>query len=199
MKRMLVACLVFGLMLGCGSKGVKDSASAKGGAGGTAIEDRSRSADGSADGTGGKGMNGQVAAAQPLPPGSGADDARGAVPGREASGGLAQRSIFFDFDKYDVKSEYKGVIEAHAKFLADHPTARLVVQGNTDERGSREYNLALGQRRADAVRKRMGVLGVQEGQIETISFGEEKPRNPGHDEAAWAENRRADLVYKGEQ
>ena len=76
--------------------------------------------------------------------------------------------------------------------------ARVTIQGNTDERGSREYNIALGQKRADAIKRMMTLLGAQETQVETVSFGKEKPRNPGHDEAAWAENRRGDIMYAGE-
>ena len=91
------------------------------------------------------------------------------------------------------------MVERHGRYLREHEGVHLVVQGNTDERGSSEYNLALGQKRADAVKKTMALMGVPESQVETISFGKEKPRNPGHDEAAWAENRRADLVYPGEQ
>ncbi len=111
---------------------------------------------------------------------------------------LSKRSVYFDFDKSAVKDEYKPMVEAHAKYLNDHSDVKVTIQGNTDERGSREYNLALGQRRADAVKKMMNVLGVKDGQIETISFGEEKPKATGNDEAAWSQNRRADIVYPGE-
>jgi peptidoglycan-associated lipoprotein len=109
---------------------------------------------------------------------------------------LSKRSVFFDFDSNAVKDEYKPMITAHAKYVRESGR-KVVVQGNTDERGSREYNIALGQRRADAVKQMMLLLGAQEGQLESVSFGKEKPRNPGHDEAAWAENRRADIVYDG--
>ena len=111
---------------------------------------------------------------------------------------LSKRSVYFDFDKSAVKDEYKPMVEAHAKYLNDHSDVKITIQGNTDERGSREYNLALGQRRADAVKKMMNVLGVKDGQIETVSFGEEKPKATGNDEAAWSQNRRADIVYPGE-
>ena len=111
---------------------------------------------------------------------------------------LSKRSIFYDFDKFDVKDEYRPLIEAHAKFLREHPEMKMLIQGNTDERGSREYNLALGQRRADAVKQMLQLLGASSEQIETLSFGEEKPKSQGHDEAAWAENRRADIRYQGE-
>jgi peptidoglycan-associated lipoprotein len=90
------------------------------------------------------------------------------------------------------------VVAAHAKYLGQNRTTRVRIEGNTDERGSREYNLALGQRRADAVREMMQVLGASPGQIETISFGEEKPRAQGSDERSWAENRRADIRYADE-
>jgi peptidoglycan-associated lipoprotein len=111
---------------------------------------------------------------------------------------LSKRSVYFDYDSYVVKDEYKPLIEAHAKYLQATRTARVTIQGDTDERGSREYNIALGQRRADTVKRMMQLYGATDAQIETVSFGKEKPRNPGHDEAAWAENRRADLVYAGE-
>ena len=122
----------------------------------------------------------------------------GVVPGKNAAGALSQRSIYFEYDSFGVKDEYKPVVQAHAKFLVENPTAKVYLQGHTDERGSREYNLALGQKRADAVRRIMAVLGVKEGQVESVSYGEEKPKNPGHDEAALAQNRRADIFYQGE-
>lgn len=108
---------------------------------------------------------------------------------------LAKRSVYFDFDKYDVKDEYLDMLGNHAKFLKATSEAKVLVQGNTDERGSREYNLALGQKRAEAVANNLKMSGVPEDQVEAVSLGEEKPKATGHDEAAWAENRRADLVY----
>ena len=111
---------------------------------------------------------------------------------------LSKRSVYFDFDSNAVKDEYRGLIQAHARYMVDHRDARVRIEGNCDERGSREYNLALGQRRAEAVKKIMTVLGVPDGRIETTSFGEEKPVAQGHDEAAWAKNRRADIKYAGE-
>jgi peptidoglycan-associated lipoprotein len=122
----------------------------------------------------------------------------GANPLRDPNSPLSKRSIYFDFDSFVVKDEYKPLVEAHGRYLASHPTAHLTVQGNTDERGSREYNIALGQRRADAAKRMMTLYGAQDSQIETVSFGKEKPRNPGNDEAAYAENRRDDIVYAGE-
>ena len=106
--------------------------------------------------------------------------------------------MFFDFDKDAVKAEYRPLVEAHAKYLVANPNATVAVQGNTDDRGSREYNLALGQRRAVAVKKVMNVYGANDKQIETVSYGEEKPRCSDANEACWAQNRRADIVYSGE-
>jgi peptidoglycan-associated lipoprotein len=97
-----------------------------------------------------------------------------------------------------IKDEYKAMIEAHAKYLQANKAARATLQGHTDERGTREYNIALGQKRADAVKKLMILLGASEIQIETVSFGKEKPRREGHDEASWAENRRVDILHAGE-
>jgi peptidoglycan-associated lipoprotein len=114
----------------------------------------------------------------------------------DPNGVLAKRSVFFDFDKSLIKSEYQPLIEAHGRYLVEHLQRQIRVEGNCDERGGREYNLALGQRRADAVRERMELVGVPAARIETISFGKEKPKASGHDEASWAENRRADIVYR---
>jgi peptidoglycan-associated lipoprotein len=109
---------------------------------------------------------------------------------------LAKRSVYFDFDKSLIKGEFQPLIEAHGRYLVEHVSRQIRIEGNCDERGGREYNLALGQRRADAVRERMELVGVAAARIETISFGKEKPKSLGHDEASWAENRRADIVYR---
>ena len=111
---------------------------------------------------------------------------------------LSKRSVYFDFDSNVVKDEFRPVVQAHARYMVDRKDAKIRVEGNCDDRCSREYNLALGQRRAEAVKRVMTVLGVQEGRIETVSFGEEKPAAAGHDEAAWAQNRRGDIKYAGE-
>jgi len=111
---------------------------------------------------------------------------------------LAKRSVYYDYDSSVVKDEYKPLVTAHSQYLTKNRGTKITVQGNTDERGSREYNLALGQRRADSVKKMMILLGAQESQIESVSFGEEKPRATGKDEAAFSENRRSDIVYQGE-
>jgi peptidoglycan-associated lipoprotein len=115
------------------------------------------------------------------------------------AGVLAKRSVYYAFDRSDVAAEYRPLVEAHAKYLREHPGASITIQGNTDERGSREYNLALGQRRAEGVMKMMTLLGTSDRQIEAVSFGEEKPNAAGHDEAAWAQNRRSDIVYAREK
>jgi peptidoglycan-associated lipoprotein len=108
---------------------------------------------------------------------------------------LANRSIYFDLDSYIVKDEYKSVIDAHGKYLASRPDQKVRIQGNTDERGGSEYNLALGQKRADAVRRALAQRGVPESQMEAVSYGKEKPKAMGSNEEAWKENRRADIAY----
>ena len=110
---------------------------------------------------------------------------------------LSKRSVLFDYDSYVIKDQYRPLVEAHAKFLVSHPV-KMLIQGNTDERGSREYNLALGQKRADAVKKALGLLGVSEGQLESVSLGEEKPSCSDASESCWAANRRGDMLYSGE-
>jgi peptidoglycan-associated lipoprotein len=116
--------------------------------------------------------------------------------GTATSGPLSQRVLYFDFDSFVVKDEYRPMLEAHAKVLSANRSKRMTLEGHTDERGGREYNLALGQKRAEAVLKSMVLLGVQDSQLEAVSFGEEKPAVPGNDEAAWAKNRRVELKDK---
>jgi len=111
---------------------------------------------------------------------------------------LSKRSIYYDLDKFDVKDEYRGLVEAHAKYLRENPGTRMLIQGNTDERGSREYNVGLGQRRSEGVKKMLMLLGARESQIESVSLGEEKPQAEGTGEAAWSKNRRSDILYGGE-
>ena len=106
--------------------------------------------------------------------------------------------MYFEYDKYDVKPQYKDLVAAHAKFLTNNRKFKMLVQGNTDDRGSREYNLALGQKRADSIKKMLTLLGAGEDQVEAVSLGEEKPKNEGQNEAAWAQNRRGDMLYNGE-
>jgi peptidoglycan-associated lipoprotein len=108
----------------------------------------------------------------------------------------AARVVYFEYDSYTIRPEFQPVLDAHARFLGTHPARKLTIAGHTDERGGREYNLALGQQRADAVRRALQLLGVRPTQIESISFGEEKPVAAGHEEAAWSGNRRAELAYR---
>lgn len=114
----------------------------------------------------------------------------------DPNGPLAKRSVYFDFDSYSVKSDYQPLLEAHAKYLRTHPNRHVLIQGNTDERGTSEYNLALGEKRSEAVLHDLETLGVPDSQLEAVSFGKEKPLALGHDESSWAQNRRADLVYQ---
>jgi peptidoglycan-associated lipoprotein len=111
---------------------------------------------------------------------------------------LSKRSIYFDYDSFVVKDEYKSLLEHHAKFLAKNGQIKMLIQGNADERGSREYNLALGQKRAEAVKKALLLLGASEAQLESVSLGEEKPACMDQTEACWAQNRRGDMLYSGE-
>jgi peptidoglycan-associated lipoprotein len=111
---------------------------------------------------------------------------------------LAKRSVYFDYDSYVVKDEFKSLLEHHAKFLVKNGEMKMLIQGNADERGSREYNLALGQKRAEAVKKALLLLGAKEAQLESVSLGEEKPACADSTEACWAQNRRGDMLYSGE-
>ena len=213
MKKILLTLLIAVTVIGCATRKpapISDGKRAQ-------VEDKSIGSDASgAGGQGGAGgQNGQgggvagqdgadgirgTTAGAAGQGGSDSNSAGGSVvkPGPNATGNLAQRSVYFDYDSFSVKEEYKPVVQAHAKFLVENPTSRAYLEGHTDERGSREYNLALGQKRADAVRRIMSVLGVKDNQIESVSYGEEKPKNSGHDETAYAQNRRADIVYQGE-
>ncbi len=172
MKKVLLSTMLVSLLAACAGQDVKEQPKA-------AVEDRSAAQ--------------QQAAARPM-------DQAGveANPLKDPNNILSKRSVYYDYDKSNVKDEYKPMVEAHAKYLASHKAAKVAVQGNTDERGSREYNIALGNHRADSVRKMMNVLGVPDSQIETVSFGEEKPRATCHEESCWKENRRSDIVYQGE-
>ncbi|MEM5276689.1 peptidoglycan-associated lipoprotein Pal [Cupriavidus taiwanensis] len=164
-KTLAVAAL---LALGACSSGVKldDTANAgAGAAGGTGADPRAVT---------------PVTAADPL---------------NDPNSPLAKRSVYFDFDSYSVKPDYQGMLDAHAKYLGTNKGRKILIQGNTDERGTSEYNLALGQKRAEAVRRSLASMGVPDAQMEAVSLGKEKPKAAGHDEASWAENRRADINY----
>ncbi|HZV55014.1 MAG TPA: peptidoglycan-associated lipoprotein Pal [Rhodocyclaceae bacterium] len=117
---------------------------------------------------------------------------------KDPKSAVYKRSVFFDYDQYVIKDEFKPLIDAHAKFLVKNPKLKMLIQGNADERGSREYNLALGQKRAEAVKKALALLGAREDQMESVSLGEEKPRCTDHSEECWAQNRRGDMLYSGE-
>lgn len=182
MKRMLFTVLCATFLAACQSTPPKDA--------GAPVEERNPSAGtgtgASTTGAGGTGVTGSAVGAgqrNPL---------------RDPSNILSKRIVYFDYDSYVVKDEYKPMVEAHGRYLQANRGTRMAIQGHTDERGSREYNIALGQRRADALKKLMILYGATEIQIETVSFGKEKPKNPGHDESAYAENRRDDILYAGE-
>ena len=111
---------------------------------------------------------------------------------------LFKRSVFYEFDKSDIKDEFRPMLQAHGKYLAEHRATKMLLQGNCDERGSREYNVALGQRRAQGVKRMLVLMGATESQVEAVSLGEEKPRCTEHNESCWSQNRRSDLLYGGE-
>lgn len=145
----------------------------------------------------------QSAQSQPVKPGSVARVDLTSKPAvksvlTDPSSILSRRSIYYELDQYDIKDQYKDLIEAHARYLRDNPSAKMLIQGNTDERGSREYNVGLGQRRSEGVKKMMLLLGAREDQIESVSLGEEKPKAEGQGEQAWSQNRRSDILYQGE-
>jgi peptidoglycan-associated lipoprotein len=179
MKRWLVAAVCAAAIAGCKSTDTE---------GGAAVEDR-------VPGDGG-------ATSQPIPPGGTGGQSLGQGgkidPLKDPSSPLSKRNIFFDFDSYVVKDEYKPMLDAHAKYLRDNRSAKMLLQGNADERGSREYNLGLGQRRADAVRRYLVVVGASDAQIEAVSLGEEKVRCSDGTEDCHAQNRRVDILYVGE-
>jgi peptidoglycan-associated lipoprotein len=185
MRKLIVAAFVALTLVGCSSTPTNEASAP--------VEDRTGAAGttGSGASTSGTGAGNVTGSA------AGANSARG-NPLRDPSSPLSKRSVYFDFDSFSVKDEYKPTIEAHARYLQQNRSARMTVQGNTDERGSREYNIALGQKRADAVKRMLTLLGAQESQVESVSFGKEKPRAQGHDESSYAENRRDDILYAGE-
>jgi peptidoglycan-associated lipoprotein len=152
------------------------------------VEDRSGNAVLPGGGAGGGGTGGAGTQVRPVQ----ADE----VPGTRAGPQNVARVVYFDYDSYVIKPEFQNAIEAHARFLKANNARRVVIEGHTDERGGREYNLALGQRRSEAVRRALGLLGVGDAQVEAVSFGKEKPAVQGMDESAWAQNRRAEIAYR---
>jgi peptidoglycan-associated lipoprotein len=117
---------------------------------------------------------------------------------KDPNSGLSKRSVFYEYDKYDIRDEYRPLLQAHGKYLAENRGKKMLVQGNCDERGSREYNIALGQRRAEGVKRMLVLMGATEAQVEPVSLGEEKPRCTDHNEGCWSQNRRSDMLYGGE-
>ena len=175
------------LLLGCGTSGeVKDEVE-----GGQVSEqvtdmDSSTSTQGAGDGSDLMGER----------MGGGAEDLTAAVdPLNDPNSLLSKRVIYFDFDKSDIKDEFRDIINAHAEYLATNQGVNITIEGHTDERGTREYNIALGERRANAVKRMLTLQGVSASQIRVISYGEERPAALGHDESAWALNRRAIIDY----
>ena len=148
------------------------------------------------------GAAGPGGAASSTGAGNGAVDSRTVVPVQTQQPGVGQppanveRIIYFDFDSYTVKPEFVATLEAHARFLNADRQRRVILEGHTDERGGREYNLALGHKRADAVRRALALMGVQDTQMEAVSFGKEKPAVQGSGEEAWSRNRRVELSYR---
>jgi peptidoglycan-associated lipoprotein len=135
---------------------------------------------------------GAATSTQPLG-GDAANAARGL--GREGTGVLARKVIYFDFDKSEIKPEFADIVTTAARNLTSNPNLKVKLEGNTDERGTREYNIGLGERRAQAVRRALMLQGVAESQVTTVSFGAERPAVEGDDEAAWSKNRRVEVVY----
>ena len=144
---------------------------------------------------GAAGAAGAEGASTSTSPFAGSADTRGTGLGAEAAGVMGRKLIYFDFDKSEIKPEFADIIAAHAKNLSGHPNLKIRLEGNTDERGTREYNIGLGERRAQAVRRALMLQGAAEAQISTVSFGAERPAAEGDDESAWAQNRRVELVY----
>ena len=180
MKKLLAFVAISALLAGCASTpemeskaGVEDRTPSK------SVPTRQRSS---------------ASAVTPLAPRS----AQQSNPLKDPKNILSKRSIFYDYDKYDVKDQYKPLLQAHARYLAQDRNAKMLIQGNADERGSREYNIALGQKRADAVKKILQLMDAQESQIEAVSLGEEKPRCTENTEECYSQNRRSDMLYRGE-
>ena len=175
--KLVVAILPVLLIIGCGSKEVKDDATT----GEDVVVEGGASTDKATSGT-------------RLTP---EDDSTSSVESTSSEGPelLAERKVYFDFDRSQITSEYKGILKAHAEYLMANASASVMIEGNCDERGTREYNMALGEQRAYSVLQFLTLQGVSKSQLSTVSFGEERPDVEGHDESAWKYNRRAVLVY----
>lgn len=172
-RSLAVSLCLLAAVTGCSSTPKKEGDASR-------VEDRSGSAtDGSgtqAYGTGGDGKGAMSALDDPTSP-------------------LSVRTLYFDYDSSDVLPEYRPTVEAHAAYLTAHPDVTMSLEGHADERGSREYNLALGERRAQSVKRQMVIMGAAASQIRTTSYGEERPVAEGHDETSWSQNRRVEIIY----
>jgi peptidoglycan-associated lipoprotein len=173
MRRILVAMLMVFVIVGCKTHPPKTSPPPPASEATTGVD------------ASGAGLNGANAA------GNASDDE---TAGPQA-GMLAKRVVYFDFDSSEIKGEGTDIVGAHAKYLAGNQSARIRLEGHTDDRGSREYNIGLGERRAQSVRRALLLQGATEAQLSTVSYGNERPAVAGHDEAAWAKNRRVEIVY----
>jgi len=182
MKRLMAGMTVLAVLAGCGTTATKEQD-------GAAVEDR---------------KPGAVVEQPPVKPAPGpsakpfVDRPVAGDPLKDPGNILSRRSVYFDYDSNLIKDEFKPLVTAHARYLQQNGSKKIRIQGYADDRGSREYNLALGQRRADSVRQMMQLLGARAGQIETVSFGEEKPKCAERAESCWSQNRRGDIVYQGE-
>ncbi|WP_133716674.1 peptidoglycan-associated lipoprotein Pal [Methylocaldum gracile] len=188
-KTALVVAMMSLVLSGCSSKGgvqeeVGAEAGMEGGPGGPQISKYGEGTDGGAYGPGGAGYG----------PGAGGT---GDPMLDDPSSPLSKRVIYFMYDSYEVLPEYQQVVSAHANYLASHPERNIILEGHADERGSPEYNIALGEQRAKAVAKMMQFQGANDGQVQVVSFGEEKPAVSGHDESVWQQNRRVEISYSG--
>ena len=150
------------------------------------------------DAAGTSGAEGASTSGSPLgtSPGVNGQGMAGMGGGGDAAGALGRKVIYFDFDKSEIRPEYAEIISSNARNLTSHPGLKVKLEGNTDERGTREYNIGLGERRAQAVRRALMLQGVSASQVSTVSFGAERPAVEGDDESAWAKNRRVELVYQ---
>jgi peptidoglycan-associated lipoprotein len=188
----VIAMLPALVLLGCGTSGeVQEEAAA--GAGQATQGTAETSAATTSGVTAGEGVSGEAMGEQ------GAAGTAGAFQGDpldDPNSLLAKRVIYFDFDKSDIKPEFADIVSAHAEYLANHPNVSVTLEGNCDERGTREYNIALGERRANSVKRMLTLQGVSASQIRTVSYGEERPAALGHDESAWSLNRRVEFVYQ---
>lgn len=183
MKRKLLALTLVAILAGCGSSVKLDD---------VPVEDKSGTAVTTGSGTTGAGTGAGAGAGQSSV--ASVDLSKNTTDAAGPAG--TPRVVYFDYDSFVIKPEYQGIIDAHARFLKANSARKVSIEGHTDERGGREYNLALGQKRSEAVRRALGLLGVNDSQVEAVSFGKEKPADTGNDEAAFAKNRRAEIAYR---